>query len=127
MRAVILIRMLVGWVFVSEGIQKFLFPAALGVGRFAKIGIPDPHLLAPLVGAIEIVCGALVIFGLWTRLAAVPLLVVIGVAIWTTKIPMLHHQGVWAMLHEARVDFSMVLGLLFLLTVGPGAWAVDRK
>lgn len=126
MRAVILIRILVGWVFVSEGIQKFLFPAALGWGRFAKIGIPDPHVLAPLVGVVEIVCGALVILGLWTRFACVPLLVVIGVAIVTTKAPMLHHGGVWAMLHEARVDFSMALGLLFLLTVGSGAWAVDR-
>jgi putative oxidoreductase len=123
-RAVILIRILVGWVFVSEGIQKFLFPAALGWGRFAKIGIPYPHITAPVVGAVEIVCGALVILGLWTRAACVPLLVVIGVAIWTTKIPMLHHQGIWAMLHEARVDFSMALGLLFLLTVGAGSWAM---
>ena len=127
MRAVILIRILVGWVFISEGIQKFLFPAALGWGRFAKIGIPDPHLLAPLVGVVEIACGALVILGLWTRFASVPLLVVIGVAIATTKIPMLHHGGVWAMLHEARADFSMVLGLLFLMVVGPGGFAVDRN
>jgi putative oxidoreductase len=127
MRAVIFIRLLVGWVFLSEGIQKFLFPAALGVGRFAKIGIPDPHVLAPLVGVVEIVCGALVILGLWTRLACVPLLIVIGVAIWTTKVPILHHGGVWPMLHEARVDFSMVLGLLFLLTVGSGAWAVSKS
>ena len=127
MRAVILIRILVGWVFVSEGIQKFLFPAALGWGRFAKIGIPIPHISAPLVGAVEIVCGLLVILGLWTRLASVPLLIVIGTAIWTTKIPMLHHGGVWAMLHEARTDFSMVLGLVFLLIVGAGPWSVDRK
>ena len=127
MRAVILIRILVGWVFISEGIQKFLFPAALGWGRFAKIGIPDPHVMAPLVGVGEIVCGALVILGLWTRFASVPLLVVIGVAIATTKIPMLHHGGVWAMLHEARADFSMVLGLLFLMVVGPGGFAVDRN
>jgi len=126
MRAVILIRILVGWVFISEGIQKFLFPA-LGVDRFGKIGIPNPHVMAPVVGTVEIVCGALVILGLWTRYASVPLLVVIGVAIATTKIPMLHHGGVWAMLHEARADFSMVLGLLFLMVVGPGGFAVDRN
>jgi len=126
-RAVILIRILVGWVFVSEGIQKFLFPAALGWGRFAKIGIPYPHISAPIVGAVEILCGAMVILGLWLREACVPLLIVIGVAIWTTKIPMLHHQGVWAMLHEARTDFSMVLGLLFLLTVGKGSWVAGKK
>jgi len=123
MRAVILIRILVGWVFVSEGMQKFLFPA-LGVDRFGKIGIPDPHVMAPVVGTVEIVCGAMVILGLWTRLATIPLLAVIATAIVTTRIPMLHQQGVWAMLHEARVDCSMVLGLVFLLIAGGGAFAL---
>jgi putative oxidoreductase len=127
MRAVILIRILVGWVFVSEGIQKFLYPAALGVGRFAKIGIPYPHISAPLVGVVEIACGTAVILGLWTRVASVGLLAVIVTAIVTTKIPELHHAGFWFMLHDARTDFSMVLGLVFLLMVGPGAWAVSRK
>lgn len=127
MRAVILIRLLVGWVFVSEGIQKFLFPVALGWERFAKIGLPHPHVLAAIVGGVEIVCGALVILGLWTRFAAVPLLIVIGTAIATTKVPILHHQGAWAMLHEARVDFSMALGLIFLLIVGAGSWSLDRS
>ncbi|HEX4038435.1 MAG TPA: DoxX family protein [Acidobacteriaceae bacterium] len=127
MRAVILIRILVGWVFVSEGIQKFLFPAALGWGRFAKIGLPDPHMLAPVVGVVEVGCGLLILLGLFTRFAAIPLLAVIGVAIWKTKIPILHAQGVWAMVHEARTDFSMALGLLFLLIVGAGRYAMDRK
>ena len=127
MRAVILIRLLVGWVFVSEGIQKFLFPVALGWGRFAKIGLPYPHVLVAIVGGLEIVCGALVLLGLWTRFAAVPLLAIIGTAIATTKVPILHHQGAWAMLHEARTDFSMALGLMFLLIVGGGAWALDRS
>ena len=109
--AIFLIRLLVGWVFVSEGIQKFLFSAQLGVGRFIKIGIPAPQIMAPLVGAIEIVCGSLLLIGLLTRLAAVPLLAVISVAIATTKIPMIAKTGMWSMLHEARTDFSMVLGL----------------
>lgn len=126
MRAVVLIRILVGWVFVSEGIQKFLFPDALGAGRFAKIGIPLPQMSAPLVGFVEIICGVLVILGLLTRLAAIPLLVVIGTAIATTKVPMLLHQGVWPMLHEARTDFSMLLGLLFLLIAGPGPISIDE-
>ena len=39
-KAVLLILILVGWVFLSEGIQKFLFPDSLGVGRFIKMGIP---------------------------------------------------------------------------------------
>jgi len=125
MRAVILIRILVGWVFVSEGIQKFLFPDALGAGRFSKIGIPLPQFSAPLVGFVEIICGVLILLGLFTRFAAIPLLAVIGTAIATTKVPILIHQGVWPMLHEARVDFSMVLGLIFLLIVGGGAASID--
>jgi putative oxidoreductase len=62
-KAVLLIRILVGWVFLSEGIQKFLFPGALGVGRFVKIGIPWPQVIAPFVGVVEIVCGALLLIG----------------------------------------------------------------
>ena len=127
MRAVILIRILVGWVFISEGIQKFLFPQALGVGRFAKIGIPLPQFAAPAVGFVEIFCGALLILGLFTRWAAIPLLAVIGVAIAKTKVPELFTpgQGVWYMLHDARADFSMALGLIFLLIVGAGGISVD--
>jgi uncharacterized membrane protein YphA (DoxX/SURF4 family) len=126
MRAVILIRLLVGLVFLSEGIQKFLFPSALGVGRFQKIGIPYPFFSAPFVGAVEIVCGALVILGLLTRLASIPLLIDICTAIATTKVPLLVKQGFWAMAHEARTDFSMLLGLIFLVMVGGGPWALDH-
>ena len=126
-KALLLIRILVGWVFVSEGIQKFLFPAQLGVGRFEKIGIPSPHVMAPFVGTVEIVCGTLLLIGLFTRLAAIPLLIVISVAIATTKIPMIAKSGIWAMLHEARVDFSMLLGLLFLLLSGAGTLSLDAR
>lgn len=127
MRAVILIRILVGWVFISEGIQKFLFPDTLGVGRFAKIGIPLPQMAAPAVGFVEIIFGALIVIGLFTRLSTIPLLAIIGTAIATTKVPELFRpgQGVWFMLHDARADFSMLLGLLFLLIVGAGAFSVD--
>ncbi len=125
--AVILIRIIVGWVFFSEGIQKFLFPAALGAGRFAKIGIPHPQLLAPFVGVVEILFGAMIIFGIVTRLATIPLLIDIGVAIWTTKMPMLAKQGFWAMVHEARTDYCMLFGLLFLLIVGAGRLSFDAQ
>lgn len=123
--ATILIRVLVGWVFVSEGIQKFLFPDALGVGRFAKIGIPNPALTAPFVGGVEIVCGALLLLGLWTRLATIPVLISMTVAVVTTKIPMLSKQGFWPTAHEARTDLSMLLALVFLLLVGAGPWSLD--
>lgn len=122
---ILLVRILVGWVFLSEGIQKFLFSASLGVGRFAKIGIPWPQYSAPFVGAVEIVCGALVILGLFTTMAAIPLVIDIAVAIATTKIPILSKQGPWAMLHEARTDFSMLLGLCALLLMGAGMFSLD--
>jgi putative oxidoreductase len=126
-KALLLIRVLVGWVFVSEGIQKFIFPAQLGVGRFEKIGIPFPHLMGPFVGSVEIVCGSLLLVGLFTRLAAVPLLGVILVAIFTTKLPMIAKTGMWSMLHEARADFSMLLGLVFLLITGAGTLSLDER
>jgi putative oxidoreductase len=125
-RSAILIRLLVGAVFLSEGVQKFLFPDSLGVGRFVKIGIPDPALMAPLVGAIEIIFGALVIAGFLTRLSAVPLLAVISAAILTTKVPMLSRAGFWATAHEARTDYCMFLGLLYLIISGGGALSADR-
>src|ERR1700674_5329722 len=119
-KAVFLIRILVSWVFLSEGIQKFLFPDSLGVGRFVKIGIPWPQVMAPFVGVVEIVCGSLLLVGLITRLATVPLLIDISVALYSTKIVALAKNGFWGTLHEARTDMSMLLGLIFLLVVGGG-------
>jgi len=123
--AVLLIRLLVGLVFLSEGIQKFLFPAEVGAGRFEKIGLPSPEILGPMVGGFEIVCGVLVLLGLFTRLAVIPLLTIMAVAIWQTKIPILLKSGFLKMAHEVRTDFSMTMGALFLLVVGAGAWSVD--
>lgn len=124
---VILVRLLVGGVFLSEGIQKFLYPEALGVGRFLKIGLPAPALTAPFVGVVEIVCGLLLIAGLLTRLAAIPLIIDMLVAIATTKIPMLLKNGFWAMAHEARTDYAMLLGSIFLLLVGGGRPSLDAR
>jgi putative oxidoreductase len=125
--AVVLIRLLVGTVFLAEGIQKFLFPDALGVGRFIKIGIPWPAVSAPFVGVVEIVGGLLVIVGLATRSAAAALVIDMLVAIATTKLPILAKSGFWAMAHEARTDWSMLLGSLFLLIVGAGPSSLDAR
>lgn len=138
--AVILIRLVVGGVFLSEGVQKFLFPDEVGAGRFAKIGIPNADVMAPFVGVVEIVCGALILLGLLTRLAAIPLIIDMLVAILSTKIPILlghgfwgfslrnlPYYGFWGLAHEARTDFAMLLGSLFLLIVGAGAWSLDAR
>jgi putative oxidoreductase len=137
--SVVLIRLMVGGVFFGEGLLKFLYPAELGAGRFERIGIPVPGFFGPFVAGVECVCGALVVIGWLTRLAAIPLLINISVAIVSTKIPVLLGHGFWgfalmklshygflSMWHEARTDFSMWLGLVFLLIVGPGRWSVDR-
>jgi putative oxidoreductase len=123
--AFLLIRMIVGCVFLSEGIQKFLFSDSLGVGRFIKIGIPVPGVMAPFVGVVEIVCGALLLLGFLTRLATIPLIIDMLVAIATTKIPILFEKGFWAMAHEARVDWCMLLGSAVLFIVGSGSWSLD--
>jgi putative oxidoreductase len=125
--AFILIRVMVGAVFLSEGIQKFLLPEALGVGRFTKIGIPLPELMAPFVGLVEIAGGLLLLLGLFTRLAAIPLVIDMLVAIAATKLPILEKAGFWSMAHEARTDWAMLLGCLFLLLVGPGPWSLDAR
>jgi putative oxidoreductase len=126
-KAILLIRILVGWVFLSEGVQKFLFPDSLGVGRFVKIGIPWPQFMAPFVGVVEIVCGTMLLIGFLTRLATVPLLIDIAVALYSTKIVTFAKNGFWGSLHEARTDVSMILGLVFLLLVGSGVWSLDAR
>ncbi len=137
--AVILIRLMVGGIFLSEGIQKFLYPAELAAGRFTKIGIPWPEVMGPFVGGVEVICGLLLLLGLFTRLAAVPLIITMCVALISIKVPILIGQevlgfslrplpryGFWSMLHESRNDICMLLGSIFLLVVGAGKWSVDR-
>ena len=139
-RSVILIRIVVGWVFLSEGVQKFLYAAENGAGRFSRIGIPYADVMGPFVAVVEIVCGTLIVFGLLTRLAAIPLIIDMLVAIVSTKVPILlghgfwgfslrtlPYYGFWGMFHEARTDLAMLLGSLFLLIVGGGLWSMDAR
>jgi putative oxidoreductase len=123
--AVLVIRLLVGGVFLLEGMKKFLFIDQWGAGRFARIGIPAPHILGPFVGVVEIVCGLFLLAGLLTRCASIFLIIDISVAIASTKIPILLKSGFWPMEAEARTDYSMLMGLVFLLIVGAGTWSLD--
>lgn len=124
-KSVFMIRLMVGVVFLSEGIQKFLFPAIRGAGRFEKIGLPSPEFLGSFVGSFEIVCGLLILIGLYTRLASIPLIIIMLVAISTTKVDILLNDGFWMMMHAARTDYAMLLGSLVLLLKGAGQWSVD--
>jgi putative oxidoreductase len=138
--AVILIRFIVGGVFLSEGIQKFLLPDAVGVGRFTKIGIPAPEIMAPFVGVCETACGVMFLLGLFTRFAAVAMIINMLVAILSTKVPILLGEPFWifalprldrygflSMAHEARTDFAMLLASIYLLLVGAGTWSLDAR
>ncbi len=125
-KTTILIRLMVGAVFLSEGIQKFLFADTLGAGRFEKIGLPSPEFLGVFVGSFEIVCGLLILIGLLTRLASIPLIIIMLVAIATTKSEVLAEKGFWEMMHGSRTDWAMLLGSIFLLIKGGGYWSADK-
>jgi putative oxidoreductase len=123
----ILPRLIVGVIFFTEGIQKYLFPELLGTGRFAKIGFTDPSFWAYFTGTFEIICGSLVLIGLFTRFAAIPLFIVMITAFVTTKWSILMNKGFWVMMHEYRTDFAMTLLLIYLFIYGSGKWSVDSK
>ncbi|MFH6988454.1 DoxX family protein [Flavobacterium collinsii] len=125
-KTTIIIRMIVGAVFFSEGVQKFLFPAIRGAGRFEKIGFPSPDFLGSFVGFFEILCGVLLLVGLLTRLASIPLIIIMLVAFATTKAEVLANEGFWELLHGSRTDWAMLLGGIFLLVKGGGNWSIDK-
>jgi putative oxidoreductase len=118
-RGSIFIRIAVGLIFFTQGVLKYTDPH-MGVERFTRIGFPHPAFTAHFVGAFEIVCGLLVLLGVYVRLAAIPLLIIICTAIMSTKIPELTRasQGFWYMVSDARTDFAMLMCLLFLLVSG---------
>lgn len=134
---IVLIRLFAGFVFLSEGLLKFVYPA-FGLGRFKLIGIPFPELSANFVGGLEIVGGICLILGLFTRFFSLLFIIQMIVAILTTKVslyfgtsplpppPIPPQSGIWAVLHETRSDYSQLLACLFLVIVGPGRWSLDR-
>ncbi len=127
-RSILFVRLAVGLIFLTQGILKYTDPN-MGVNRFTKIGLPHPYFTAHFVGTFEIICGFLVLIGMVTRFAAIPLLIVICAAIVTTKIPELGrpNQGFWFMVSDARADFAMLMSLLFLLYAGAGSWSLDAR
>jgi len=120
-------RIVVGLIFLTEGIQKYLFPELLGTGRFMKIGFTNPAFWAYFTGSFEIVCGILILFGLLTRLASVPLFIIMAVAFITTKYTLLIEKGFWIFAHEYRTDFTMTMLLLLFLFFGGGSFSLDKK
>lgn len=139
-KATILIRLVVGIVFVSEGLQKFIWAELRGAGRFERIGIPFPEFNGYFVGGMEVLCGLLILAGFLTRYAAVPLIIIMLTALFTTKLPILlgtgfwgfslrelEHYGLFSALHESRNDLAMLAGSIFLFIKGGGYWSVDLR
>jgi putative oxidoreductase len=126
-RTTFLIRLMIGAVFLSEGIQKFLFADLRGAGRFAKLGFPSPEFLGSFVGIFEVLGGLLILIGLCTRFASLWLMIIMLVAFATTKAEVFNEKGFWELLHGSRTDWSMLLGSTFLLIKGGGAWSLDNK
>lgn len=134
--SIILIRLFAGLVFLGEGILKFLY-ASMGVKRFSLLGLPFPELTADFIGVLEIVGGICLIFGLFTNLFALLFAIEMIVAFLSTKItmfmgtsplplpPVPPQAGFWAVVHEARTDYSQFLAMLFLMIAGPGKLSLD--
>ena len=122
-----IIRFIVGYVFITEGIQKFVFNESLGVGRFTKIGIPWPEIMAPFVGGCEIIFGSFILIGFLTRIATIPQIIIMIVALGSTKFSILMEKGLLTFSHEARNDLLMLFGLVFILLKGVGANSIDKK
>lgn len=125
-KPVLMARLIVGIVFLSEGIQKFLFPALLGTGRFQHIGFSHPEFWASFTGVFEIICSLFIILGFLSRLTSLPLLIVMITAFITTKLPILETHGFWSFMHEYRTDFCMTMLILFILFYGGGSLSIDR-
>lgn len=123
----IIVRLTVGFIFISEGIQKFIFPDTLGVGRFTTIGFGNPEFWASFTACFEIICGLLLLMGLLTRFATIPLLIIMATAFITTKWTILMHKGFFPFAHEYRTDFAMTMLLIYLLIQGGGRKSMDEK
>ncbi|HEX6251512.1 MAG TPA: DoxX family protein [Gemmatimonadaceae bacterium] len=137
--AVLLVRLAVGFTFMVAGSSK-LRDLSSTSGFFEGIGFPAPAELAAMVGTFELLGGMLVLLGLFTRIAVLPLIVIMIMAILSTKIPTLvggpfgpfaaprgPNTGLAAFLTASRLDFSMLMTTVFLLITGAGPTSVDAK
>ncbi len=125
------LRLILGSIFISSGWGK-LHNLDRVIGYFQSLGIPAASIQAPMVGTIEFVGGLFLLFGVFTRLAAIPLAATMVVAILTAKWDDVRQafssggflDGWLAFAGFQEVDYLVMLVVLF--TFGAGAWSVDR-
>jgi putative oxidoreductase len=118
-----LVRMLVGLVFVLHGLQKlFVYHYAGVVGLFHQIGIPAPAMSAALAMAAELVGGLLLLTGLYTRVAAIPVAFTMFVAITQVHL----HAGFFAQSGGFEYPLTLLVANIALIIGGSGAFALDN-
>jgi putative oxidoreductase len=135
-KATLALRLMAGAVFFWEGLLKFAY-VNQGVGRFTKLGMPMPEVLAPAIALLEIGGGFMLMTGLGTRLISLPFIIEMIVAMLSTKISLYHGtsplpappappiMGGWAVLHEIRSEYAQIMTCIYLLIAGPGPWSLD--
>jgi putative oxidoreductase len=123
----LLIRIMVGFFFLVGGVLKFIYPELQNTGYFERFGISAADTVANFISVIEIICGLMILTGLFTRIATIPLLIAITVTVFVGKSPILLEEGFWLMAHISRIDFAMFMGCIFLLINGSGFWSLDWK
>lgn len=134
----IILRIGVGLIFLTEGLNKFIHPSERGSGRFMELGFPAPELVANAIGIVEIIAGSMLLMGFLTRFAAIFLLGVALNAIILTKIPVLigapigpftgvdaDFFGITGFMYEARLDFLNFMATLYLVAAGPDQRSLD--
>jgi putative oxidoreductase len=126
--SVIFIRLAVGLIFFTQGTLKYI-DLHMGVLKFTKIGFPYPNFIAHFVGTFEMVCGVLVLLGPVHQARERTALNYNSDRDHDHQDPELWRfaQGFWFMVSDARTDFAMTMSLLFLISVGVGAWSLDAS
>lgn len=113
-------RLTLGWVFLLSGWGK-LHHLPEVIEFFRSLGIPAPEIQAPFAAGVELVCGGLLLLGLFSRLASVPLVVVMVVAIATARREELTSMGALF----GFIEFLYIVLLLYIAIEGPGALSLD--
>lgn len=113
-------RLVVGWVFMWSGWAK-LNNLPQMIQNFTEWGIPFPQVMTPFVSGVEFVGGLLLLLGLFTRLAATPLVIVMIVAIISAKLDQI--DSLETLLGFEEVAYMALFG--WLAVAGPGPVSLD--
>lgn len=116
-----LARVTVGWLFLNTGWGKLTHLPDI-VNYFRQLGIPMPEFQAPLAASAEFICGTLILVGLGTRLACVPLIITMIVAILTARKD--DYEGIASLF--GFVEYLYIVLFVWLGVAGAGPLSLDR-